>query len=66
LACIIRDIIDYKGEIKYDSSKPDGTSRKLLDITRLKTLGWLATTTLEEGIKKSYDWYLNNHADMKN
>ena len=60
MACIIKDIIDYKGEIRYDSSKPDGTSRKLLDITRLKNLGWIPTTTLQKGIKNSYDWYLEH------
>ena len=58
LACIIGDIIDYKGKIRYDSSKPDGTPQKLLDISRLKNLGWAPTVTLHEGIRKSYEWYL--------
>ena len=60
LACIIGDIIDYKGEIRYDTSKPDGTPRKLLDISRLRDLGWESTITLHEGIRRSYNWYVDN------
>jgi GDP-L-fucose synthase len=60
LACIIGDIIDYKGKIRYDSSKPDGTPQKLLDVSRLKSLGWEPSISLEEGIKLAYDWYLKN------
>ena len=66
LACIIGDIIDYKGEIRYDTSKPDGTPRKLLDISRLINLGWEPSHDLQEGIKKSYEWYLENHCSVVN
>ena len=58
LAGIIAGIVGYKGKIRYDSSKPDGTPQKLLDISRLKNLGWAPTVTLHEGIMKSYEWYL--------
>jgi len=65
LACIIGDIIDYKGEIRYDTSKPDGTPRKLLDISKLRDLGWESTITLHEGIRRSYNWYLENEMRVR-
>ena len=65
LACIIGDIIDYKGEIRYDTSKPDGTLRKLLEISRLRDLGWESTITLHEGIRRSYNWYLENEVRVR-
>ncbi len=57
LAVMIKDVTGYEGGIKHDTSKPDGTPRKLLDVGRLKALGWEAKTTLEEGLRKSYGWY---------
>ena len=59
LAKLIRDIIGFDGEIKHDLSKPDGTPRKLLDVSRIRSLGWQAKTSLTNGIKKTYSWYLN-------
>ena len=61
LAFMIKEITGYEGGIKHDASKPDGTPRKLLDVSRLKALGWEAKTTLEEGLTASYSWYINNH-----
>lgn len=61
LAKLVGDVVGYKGGIVYDSSKPDGTPRKLLDVTRLHSLGWKAKTGLREGIEKTYDWYKNNN-----
>ena len=58
LANVITDIIGFQGEVRYDSSKPDGAPQKLLDVTRLKTLGWAPVVSLQEGIRKSYEWYL--------
>ena len=58
LASMIAKVVDYKGEIRYDPTKLDGTPQKLLDISRLKNLGWAPTVTLHEGIMKSYEWYL--------
>ena len=60
LALMIKDVTGYEGGIKHDASKPDGTPRKLLDVSRLKALGWEAKTTLEEGLKKSYSFYIKN------
>lgn len=59
LAILVKGIVEYEGEIKHDLSNPDGTPRKLLDITRIRDLGWKAKTSLEEGIKITYDWYCN-------
>lgn len=60
LAEKIKDVVGFKGEIHFDTSKPDGTLRKLVDVTRLNTLGWQATTSLDEGLKKAYRWFLEN------
>ncbi len=60
LAMLVKEIVGYKGNIAYDSSKPDGTPRKLLDVTKLHALGWKAKTDLREGVKKTYDWYVQN------
>ncbi len=59
LAELIRDVVGYKGEIFYDSTKPDGTPRKLLDVSKLRRLGWKAKTPLREGIEWTYRWFLN-------
>lgn len=60
LALLVKRIVGYKGEIVFDSSKPDGTPRKLLDVSRLHSLGWHSKTGLEEGIAKTYGWYVNH------
>ncbi|MDH5681972.1 MAG: NAD-dependent epimerase/dehydratase family protein, partial [Spirochaetota bacterium] len=60
LAEMIKDIIGYSGSINWDSTKPDGTPKKLLDVTRLESTGWKPKVSLKEGIKLSYDWFLNN------
>lgn len=60
LAELIRDIVGYNGEIVYDTTKPDGTPQKLLDVSRLQKLGWNAKISLREGIRQSYDWYVSN------
>ena len=59
LALLIKEIVGYDGEIRYDMSKPDGTPRKLLDVNRLRDLGWQSRTSLKEGIKKTYQWYVS-------
>ncbi len=58
LAETIADVVGYRGAFRYDTSKPDGTPRKLLDVSRLRELGWTATTTLRDGLAKTYDWYV--------
>jgi len=60
LALIIKDITGYKGKIVYDTTKPDGTPRKLMDVSRLHSLGWKHKTGLRDGITKTYSWYLEN------
>lgn len=59
LAQIVADVVSFDGEIVQDTSKPDGTPRKLLDVTRLKALGWEPTIGLREGITSTYRWYLD-------
>ncbi len=63
LAEMIKEIVGYEGEIFWNTDKPDGTPRKLLDVSRLNKLGWKYKTDLKSGIKKTYDWYLEfiNH-----
>lgn len=58
LAYLIKDVIGYHGEITFDTSKPDGAPRKVLDGSKLKNIGWEAKTSLQEGIRKTYQWYL--------
>jgi GDP-L-fucose synthase len=55
LAKIICDVVGFKGSLKTDTSKPDGTPQKLLDINKISSLGWKARIGLEEGIKKTYE-----------
>jgi GDP-L-fucose synthase len=61
LAQLIARIIGFDGAISIDPSKPDGTMRKLMDVSRLRQMGWQAQTGLEQGIRDTYQWYLNNH-----
>jgi len=63
LANIVKKVVGYEGEITYDTSKPDGTPRKLLDITKLEGIGWKYTTELEEGVKRTYVDFLSS--DMR-
>jgi GDP-L-fucose synthase len=60
LAEMIKGITGFQGEIEWDTSKPDGTPRKLLDVSRLHNLGWQHQTELKDGIQRTYEWYLNN------
>ncbi len=62
---MIKKIVGYNGEVKYDTSKPDGTPRKLLDVSRLHNLGWKHKTSLEEGIRKTYEWYVENEENFR-
>jgi GDP-L-fucose synthase len=63
LATLISRIVGYAGRIVFDSSRPDGTPRKLLDVSRLTALGWRAKIGLEEGLTSAYRWYCTNGAD---
>jgi GDP-L-fucose synthase len=58
LAEIIRGVVRFDGDIRFDPSRPDGTPRKLLDVSRLSALGWKASIDLTEGIKSTYAWFV--------
>jgi GDP-L-fucose synthase len=60
VAQIVAKVVGFTGQTVYDSAKPDGTPRKLMDISRLHNLGWHHKTSLEEGIEKAYNWFLEN------
>lgn len=62
LAELMRDIVGYPGEIVWDTTMPDGTPRKLLDVTRINALGWKARIPLAEGIRSTYEWFVQNRA----
>ncbi len=61
LAELIRSILNSESEIVYDSTKPDGTPRKLMDVSRMEKLGWKAKTPLAEGIRLSHEWFCENY-----
>ena len=65
LAELIQKTVGHRGEILWDSSKPDGTPRKLMDVSKMEKAGWKASTTLEKGIEKTYDWFLENQGAFK-
>jgi GDP-L-fucose synthase len=56
----VSDVVGFEGDIAWDTSKPDGTPRKLLDISTLRSLGWVPQIPLREGIAMTYDWYQAN------
>lgn len=60
LARTIQHVVGYQGRVVHDTSKPDGTPRKLLDVSRLNALGWHSSISLEEGIRQTYEWYLRS------
>ena len=57
---MIKNIIGFKGDLSFDSSKPDGNPRKLLDSSVINSLGWKPKTELEDGLKITYEWFLKN------
>ena len=65
LAELIQKTVGHQGEIIWDSSKPDGTPRKLMNVDKMKNAGWEASTQLENGIKKTYEWFLDNQDKFK-
>ena len=60
LANLIKEVVEFKGELIFDSSKPDGNPRKLLDSSKINSIGWKPEITLEEGLKSTYNWFRNN------
>ena len=70
--CTIRElvetmakVIDYQGKVEFDVTKPDGTPRKLMDVSRLERLGWKAQTSLEDGLRMTYQWFLAHQDDYR-
>ncbi|UQZ75697.1 GDP-fucose synthetase [Niallia circulans] len=64
LANLVKKVTGFEGELKFDTSKPDGTPRKLVDVAKINALGWKATTSLEEGLQKAYNWFLENELEV--
>ncbi len=65
LAETVQEVVGHQGDINWDSSKPDGTPRKLMDVSRMSELGWDAKTGLEEGIRDTYQWFLDHLDEIK-
>jgi len=65
LALLIKAVVGYEGELKFDSSKPDGTPRKLLDTTKLNAAGWQSKIPLKQGLELTYQWFLENYDRIK-
>jgi GDP-L-fucose synthase len=65
LASIMAKVVGYSGKILFDSSKPDGTPRKVLNVSRLDRLGWSSSITLEQGLSNTYNWYLANIQNIR-
>jgi GDP-L-fucose synthase len=65
LAETIQNVVGHKGDIIWDNSKPDGTPRKLLDVSKMKSLGWHYSTNLKEGVEKTYQWFQENIKVLK-
>ncbi|URZ03536.1 GDP-L-fucose synthase family protein [Clostridium felsineum] len=61
LAEMIKEVTEYKGELRFNTDKPDGTPRKLLDVSRLEKAGWKYKVELKDGIKDSYEWFMKNY-----
>jgi len=61
LAGLICDVVGFDGELTWDANKPDGTPRKLLDVTKLRTLGWKPSIPLRDGVGRTYEWFLANY-----
>jgi GDP-L-fucose synthase len=65
LAETISVAVGYKGSTTWDTSKPDGTPRKLLDVSRINELGWKATVPLRDGVASTYKWFLEHRAELR-
>jgi len=63
LALLMKSVVGYDGEVEFDSTRPDGTPRKIMDNSKLRTHGWRPTLTIEAGLKKMYAWFVESLAD---
>ncbi len=64
-AKLVADVVGFKGEFAYDTSKPDGTPRKLVDVSRLNALGWKSGISLREGVERTYAWFVENEYNLR-
>jgi GDP-L-fucose synthase len=65
LAHLVQKTVGYEGDIIWNDTMPDGTPRKLMDVSRLTALGWKAQTSLEDGLSKTYAWFLDNQGTLR-
>ena len=65
ISYIIKDIVEYSGEIVFNMKMPDGTYRKLLDISKIKSLGWKPAINLQDGLRQTYNWFLENSEELR-
>ena len=65
LAETIAEVTGFTGRLVFDTSKPDGTPRKLMDVSRLADMGWRARVTLRDGLHNAYQWFLEHHAEAR-
>jgi GDP-L-fucose synthase len=65
LGALVKEIVGYEGELRYNTDMPDGTPRKLLNVSRLTALGWKSSISLKEGLSSVYDWFLNNIENLR-
>lgn len=65
LAELMAKVVGFSGDLVWDTSKPDGTPRKLMDVSRLAELGWQSSISLEQGLAETYDWFLSQGASLR-
>jgi len=65
LAHTLADVVGYTGRVIFDTSKPDGTPRKLMDVSKLADMGWKAELALKDGLRVTYQWFLDNQAELR-
>jgi GDP-L-fucose synthase len=65
LAEIMKKVVGFEGKLVFDTSKPDGTPRKLMDVCRLKSQGWQASISLESGLQQTYQWFLQHQRSLR-
>lgn len=65
LALTMADVVGYEGNVTFDTSKPDGAPRKLMDVSRLSSMGWSASISLKDGLARTYKWFVANQADIR-
>jgi len=65
MAETMKKVVGFEGDLLWDTSKPDGTARKLMDVSRIEKLGWKASIQLKEGLDMTYQWFLDNQGEFR-